>query len=663
MRVLHPETPPTTGGGSTAASRAGTAGRDALTVPATLWRIPAALVGGGVFALLSWFILHSVTLPAFNTSTVTPALATAFSFAVILVTAWLVWLWMRDDRAGRTRPAWRAALTEIAATLMPAGLVVTALGVPLSATKLYLWGIQVDQGFRTQFLNRMTEQLGNHDMNYFGLPTFYPLGWFWLGGRMANVLHMQGWEVYQPWAIVSLAAAGSALTPVWRKLTSSLPLAAAIAGITIAVILTKTADEPYAAIVAMFVPAAAVASARALRGSQSATAGLAVYLGLSATFYTLYTAISALTVVVLAAVIFLAEGRKWTPVKHLLAIGTGSIVIALITWGPYLYRRVFGGYAVRSTANHFLPNEGTVLPLPFFSLSVIGALSLAGVVFLIARARDARYSGLLVALAVCYFWALASMVAPLAGTSLLGFRVEVLITLLFVTAGALGAAEAVSGRAGTDLLPRMGEGNRRVVAASAAVLAAASVLTLVQQIPGENETHIDQAYGDTDGNGDRADKRPADAGRYYNDVAAFITDHGRAPADTVVYTDEVNFMAYHPFYGFNAITSHYANPLGEFDLRNEDLAAWAEGSFGELSDPAKLTGAMDSSRWRAPDAFIFRGDLDNPDEPWKSHISHDIFPNQPNVRYDAILFNPAAFDSPAWDVKQIGPFVVAVRNK
>lgn len=667
MRVSHPDTPPTTGGGSTAAPRAGTTGVDALTVPATLWRIPVAMLAGAAFALISWFVLHSVTLPAFNTSPVMPALATAFSFAVVLVTAWLVWMWACDTREGRPRPAWRGAVTEIVATLIPAGLVVTALGIPLSATKLYLGGIQVDQGFRTQFLSRMTEQLGNHDMNYVGLPTFYPLGWFWLGGRMAALLHMPGWEAYQPWALASLAGAAAALTPVWRKLTGSLPLAAAIAALTIVVILGKTADEPYAAVVAMFVPAAAVACGKALRGSWTATAGLAVYLGLSATFYTLFTAISALTVVALAAVVWLTEGRKPTPVTHLLAIGTGSVLIALISWGPYLWARAFGGYSARSTANHFLPAGGTTFPLPFFSLSLTGALSLIGLVFLIMRVRDRDYSGLLVAIAVCYVWALASMAVTLLGTSLLGFRVEVLITLLFVTAGALAVGEFV--RSGARLpgltapeAGRPGGESRRVLAAAAAVLAGAAVLAPAQQIPKKNELHIDQAYGDTDGTGERADKRPADAGRYYNDIAAYITERGHAPTDTVVYTDEPNFMAYHPFYGFNAITSHYANPLGEFDQRSEEVAAWGRGSFTDLSDPSALTAALDSSRWRAPDAFIFRGDLDSPDEPWKTHVSHDIFPNQPNVRYDTVLFNPKAFDSPAWDVTQIGPFVVAVRT-
>ncbi|WP_115685494.1 galactan 5-O-arabinofuranosyltransferase [Corynebacterium senegalense] len=662
MHVSHTETPPDPDADHRAEFRTVEYSPDALSVGATVWRSLAAAAGGALLALLGWFVLHSVSLPAFNTSMSTRALATATSFVVIVAVALLLWLWMRDADASAPRPRWRRVLTEVAATLAPSALVLTSLGLPLSATKLYLDGIQVDQGFRTQFLSRMAQQLGNHDMSYIDLPTFYPLGWFWLGGRAANLLGMPGWEVYQPWAIVSLAAAAAALTPLWQKLTSSLPVAATVALITTAVVLTQTPDEPYAAIVAMFVPAAAIASAKALTGSWPATAALAVYLGVSANFYTLYTAISALTVVVFAAVCYARKERSLTPVTHLVAIGVGSILIALISWGPYLYQVLFGGYEVRSTANHFLPTEGTVFPLPFFSLSIVGALSLAGLAFLLLRLKNTDFTGLALAIAVCYVWALGSMAASLAGTSLLGFRLEVLITLLFVTAGVLALAEARLIGIEYFYPARVGGAGKRAVTAVLTVLLAGAGLSLVQQIPKENEAHIDQAYADTDGYGERADRFPPDAAQYYAEITDFIVDHGHPQQDSVVFTDEINFMAFNPFYGFNAFTSHYANPLGEFHLRNAALQEWSAGSFAQLSEPGEFTAALDSAPWRAPDAFIFRGDLDTPDEPWKTHIAHDIFPSQPNVRYEALFFNPAAFDSPAWDVRKIGPFVVAVRN-
>ena len=602
---------------------------DEQSVGQTAARTVAAGLAGGVIALAAWFVLHKISLPAFNTSMVTRSLATAASFVCIGVGVVLAVLWTKGKKP------WISAAVM---TLVPAGLVVSSIGIPLGATRLYLDGIQVDQGFRTQFLSRMTENLGHADMAYKGLPTFYPMGWFWLGGRTANVLGMPGWEVYQPFAIATLAAAAAMLTPVWRRLTGSLPTALAIATVTTAVVLTEVPEEPYAAVVAMFVPAAAVMSYRAVNGSWASTIALAVYLGISASFYTLFTAIAALTMVVLA-VIHTFTKRSVQPLVHLLVTGLGSMAIAAISWGPYIWRVITGDEPLESTANHFLPIEGTYFPLPFLSFSLIGLLSMIGLIYLIYRIKDPELAALGASIGVCYLWALASMAVTLLGTSLLGFRLEVLIVALFATLGVIAIAEF---------------GLNKYTTAVAAVLAVGA-LQMVQNIPVENEDYIDQAYADTDGNGERADRFPPDAGRYYQEMADFIEEHGHMKNDAVIYTDEINFMAFQPFYAFNAYTSHYANPLGEFEHRNDELKQWAELSY---EDPEKFTEAVDNSQWEPPVAFVFR---DNGKDGLKTHIAHDIYPSQPNVRYEGLFFNPDAFEKD-WDLEQFGPFAVAVRK-
>ena len=602
---------------------------DEQSVGQTAARTVAAGLAGGVIALAAWFVLHKISLPAFNTSMVTRSLATAASFVCIGVGVVLAVLWTKGKKP------WISAAVM---TLVPAGLVVSSIGIPLGATRLYLDGIQVDQGFRTQFLSRMTENLGHADMAYKGLPTFYPMGWFWLGGRTANVLGMPGWEVYQPFAIATLAAAAAMLTPVWRRLTGSLPTALAIATVTTAVVLTEVPEEPYAAVVAMFVPAAAVMSYRAVNGSWASTIALAVYLGISASFYTLFTAIAALTMVVLA-IIHTFTKRSVQPLVHLLVTGLGSMAIAAISWGPYIWRVITGDEPLESTANHFLPIEGTYFPLPFLSFSLIGLLSMIGLIYLIYRIKDPELAALGASIGVCYLWALASMAVTLLGTSLLGFRLEVLIVALFATLGVIAIAEF---------------GLNKYTTAVAAVLAVGA-LQMVQNIPVENEDYIDQAYADTDGNGERADRFPPDAGRYYQEMADFIEEHGHMKNDAVIYTDEINFMAFQPFYAFNAYTSHYANPLGEFEHRNDELKQWAELSY---EDPEKFTEAVDNSQWEPPVAFVFR---DNGKDGLKTHIAHDIYPSQPNVRYEGLFFNPEAFEQD-WDLEQFGPFAVAVRK-
>jgi len=602
---------------------------DEQSVGQTAARTVAAGLAGGVIALAAWFVLHKISLPAFNTSMVTRSLATAASFVCIGVGVVLAVLWTKGKKP------W---ISSAVMSLVPAGLVVSSIGIPLGATRLYLDGIQVDQGFRTQFLSRMTENLGHADMAYKDLPTFYPMGWFWLGGRTANVLGMQGWEVYQPFAIATLAAAAAMLTPVWRRLTGSLPTALTIATVTTAVVLTEVPEEPYAAVVAMFVPAAAVMSYRAVNGSWASTIALAVYLGISASFYTLFTAIAALTMVVLA-IIHTFTKRSVQPLVHLLVTGLGSMAIAAISWGPYIWRVITGDEPLESTANHFLPIEGTYFPLPFLSFSLIGLLSMIGLIYLIYRIKDPELAALGASIGVCYLWALASMAVTLLGTSLLGFRLEVLIVALFATLGVIAIAEF---------------GLNKYTTAVAAVLAVGA-LQMVQNIPVENEDYIDQAYADTDGNGERADRFPPDAGRYYQEMADFIEEHGHIKNDAVIYTDEINFMAFQPFYAFNAYTSHYANPLGEFEHRNDELKQWAELSY---EDPEKFTEAVDNSQWEPPVAFVFR---DNGKDGLKTHIAHDIYPSQPNVRYEGLFFNPDAFEKD-WDLEQFGPFAVAVRK-
>ena len=93
------------------------------------------------------------------------------------------------------------------------------------------------------------------------------------------------------------------LVPVWQRLTGSLPLGTIIALTTTALTLTLAVEEPYSAVIALGVPAAAIMCSRAFHGSWGSTVGLLVFLGISATFYTLFTGAIAVTVVSFVAVV------------------------------------------------------------------------------------------------------------------------------------------------------------------------------------------------------------------------------------------------------------------------------------------------------------------------------------------------------------------------
>lgn len=637
---------------------------DRWSAPATGAAIVLAGGFGALVTLAGWLVLRAVSLPAFNTSMVTRALATAGTVLIIAAAVVLVALWSRDRDHPAPRPRWRQWLTVAVGYLCPAGLVLTTTGLPLSATALYLDGLQVDQAFRTQFLTRMTQTAHLADMNYWGLPSYYPSAWFWGGGRLANLLGLEGWAVFQPWALISIAAAACMLVPVWQRLTGSLPQGVAIALTTTAIILVMHPDEPYAAIIALGTPAAILLARRSSHGSWFASCGLAIFLGVSASMYTLYTALVAGTAVVIALLTAIVR-RSLVALWHLLVTSVVSIAIALIVWGPYLLEQLTGNYDAHATAMHFLPREGTQLPLPFFSFTVVGLLCLVGLIYLVSGFDRPDIRALACATVCFYGWILLSMVVTAVGTTLLGFRVDVLVTAVLATAGILGFAH-LRARGADYLYPdRVSPRMRRMFSLVLVVILGLGGLAYAQQIPSRNEEHIDHAYTDTDGSGERADRFAPDAAQYYQEIDEYLRAAGHPPEDTVVLTDEIRFLSYYPYFGFQAFTSHYANPLGEYTQRNQTIEHWAEASWGPAEDPEALLGEFDGARWRGPDAFIMRADLDAAqagEDAFKLHLSEDIYPNQPNVRYRAVFFNPQAFESSDWKLTQIGPFVVGART-
>lgn len=628
---------------------------DQLTRPQIFTALACTGLGSFVAALIAWAILDRTNLPAFNTSMVTRGLATAVSVGLLVLVAVLLWQWRTADH----HPRWRGALTYLVSYLSPAGLTIATLGIPLSATRLWLDGLQVDQLFRTQFLTRTATNFGYQDMNYLDMPTYYPLGWFWGGGRLANLLDMPGWEVYQPWALVSLATAAALLVPVWQALTGSLPLATTLALANTAVTLSMAADEPYAAIVGMGIAPAVVMAARAVRGSWLAVAGVAVYLGVSATMYTLFVGVTALIAIVLTIHYFWTAERSIGPFLRLVVMGLGSMAIAAISWGPYLYLVATADYKPSSVAQHFLPSEGTQVPLPFFEFSALGFFSLLGLLYLVLRSTRRP---LLIATVVLYGWVLASMLMTLLGSTLLGFRIELPIALILSTAGFFALADTDRAKVVHFFESRKINLSARQLSGAFTVLLVAASIGYAQQISVANEDEIDHAYTDTDGYGERADQYAPGSAKYFPEIVATLGSAGHSPQQTVLLTDENSLLSYYPYYGFNGFTSHYANPMGQYTERNDTIKHWAEASFDELADPQDFAAALEDTEWKGPVAFVFRGDED--DEEFKTHIAVDLFPNNPNVAYESVFFNSEVFaDDALWDIEQVGPYVVISRTK
>ena len=192
-----------------------------------------------VVAAVGLFAFGRVQWPAFTSSNVTQAVTTVLQVLCIAVVGVAVLMF-------RARKAERVAKLLSWAGL--SGFVTTTLGLPLAATKLYLHGVSVDQQFRTEYLTRLTDSAALQDMTYVDLPPFYPAGWFWIGGRVANLLGMDGWEAFKPYAIGSLAVVAVVALVLWTKLIRRDWAVVAALAVT-AVVLAYNSPEAYGAVI------------------------------------------------------------------------------------------------------------------------------------------------------------------------------------------------------------------------------------------------------------------------------------------------------------------------------------------------------------------------------------------------------------------------------
>ena len=280
--------------------------------------------------------------------------------------------------------------------------------------------------------------------------------------------------------------------------------------------------------------------------------------------------------------------------------------------------------------------------------SLTGALCLLGTIWLVARASTSRRAQALgVGVVAIYLWSLLSMAFTVLGSTLLSFRLEPVLIVLLGAAGVFGFVEF----AGWLVLAT--SDNPRVKGA-VLVIGVLGALSFVQNIPKFLDSDIAVAYTDTDGNGERADQRPPGAAAHYAAVDELIqTQVPRDRDDTVVLTADTSFLSFYPYLGFQALTSHYSNPLADFAGRARTISEWSE-----LETPDKLVTALDTAPWRAPDAFVFRQGPDG----YTLRLAEDVYPNDPNVRRYTVTFPKELFDDPRFTVSETGPFVVVTRN-
>jgi galactan 5-O-arabinofuranosyltransferase len=620
---------------------------------AVIGQMAVAVVVAVAVAAISLAAISRVEWPAFNSSNQLHALTTVGQFACFAGLLACGWVWRRGRRT----------LARSGVLVFLSAFSVVTLAMPLGATKLYLHGISVDQAFRTEYLTRLTDTAAPHDMTYYGLPPFYPPGWFWIGGRLAALTGTPAWEMFKPWAIISITIAVVLAFVLWAAMIR-FEYALIVSAATAAATLAYSPAEPYAAIItALLSPVFLLAwsglrrsaDERSTKGAQrsggwAAVIGVGVFLGIAALFYTLLLGYAAFTLTIMAVLLALTRKRV-EPLLRLLVIYIISGAIALLGWGPWLIAALNGEPADSGTAQHYLPTAGAQLEFPMLHFTLLGALCMVGTLWLVVRARSSTRAGALaIAVLSVYAWSLLSMLTTLAGTTLLSFRLHPTLTVLLTAAGVFGFIETTLAIA-RRYQPETG---RRIVAAAAA-LGTIGALTFSQDIPDVLRPDIVVAYTDTDGNGQRADRRPPGSEQYYREIDTKIREvTGQPRNETVVLTADYSFLSYYPYYGFQGLTSHYANPLAQFEKRADAIESWAT-----LTDADEFIAALDKLPWKPPTVFLMRRGAD---DTYTLRLASDVYPNQPNVRRYHVALDEALFDDPRFEVSNVGPFVLAIRK-
>ncbi|WP_280827755.1 galactan 5-O-arabinofuranosyltransferase [Mycobacterium sp. OTB74] len=595
-----------------------------------------------VVAVVALPAIQRVQWPAFNSSNQLHALTTAGQCACLAGLLATGWMWRRG---------WRR-VAKLAATALLSAFSVVTLGMPLGATKLYLFGVSVDQQFRTEYLTRLTDSAVPHDMTYLGLPAYYPPGWFWIGGRLAALSGTPAWEMFKPWAIISITAAIAVAFVLWANMIR-FEYAVAVSTATAAVVLAYSSTEPYSAVIVALLPPVFVLAWAGLKATghngRAAVLGTGIFLGIAALFYTLLLGYAAFTLT-LMALLLTAARRQLQPLLRLAVIAAISGAIAALHWGPYFLATLHHP-ADKGTAQHYLPMAGSQLTFPMLDFTLLGALCLAGSLWLVVRARSSTRAGALaIAVVSVYAWSLLSMLATLARTTLLSFRLQPTLTLLLAVAGVFGFMEAA-----TAIANRYQPPTRNRVIAVAATIGTIGAVAFSQDIPGVLRPDIAVAYTDTDGYGQRADRRPPGSEHFYREIDEHITAAtGRPRNQTVVMTADYSFLSYYPYYGFQGLTSHYANPLAQFKERSAAIESW-----GTLTSADAFAEALDNLPWPAPTVFLMRHGGTGT---YTLRLAEDVYPNQPNVRRYQVVLDAELFDAKHWQVTDVGPFVLAIRK-
>ena len=416
-----------------------------------------------------------------------------------------------------------------------------------------------------------------------------------------------------------------ALVLWWRLIRFEYALIVTTA--TAAVTLAYSSPEPYSAMITVLLPPVLILTWSGLRarerdacvarsrpnvklaarsaGGWAAVIGAGIFLGVAATCYTLLLAYSAFTVLLMAVTLAASRRRDGLkaaldPLLRLAVIGVIAAAIASTTWLPFLLRAAHDPVSNTGSAYHYLPADGAELTFPMLKFTLLGALCLLGTLWLVVRARSSvRAGGLAIGVLAVYLWSLLSMLATLARTTLLSFRLQPTLTVLLTAAGVFGFIEVTQSfsRAWRATTPGAGpccRWRRRSAWPRRSPSARTSPTCCDPTSPSPTPTPTATANAATAVRRARRSSTPRSTPRSPGRPASRATRRWCMTAD-------YSFLSYYPYFGFQGLTSHYANPLAQFDKRAAAIKSWSKL---KAADP--FIHALDTLPWAPPTVFLMR---------------------------------------------------------
>lgn len=546
-----------------------------------------------------------------------------------------------------------------------ATLATLTLALPLLSTRYYLGGTSGDNEFRLRYMERMASGWGLADFNYEGLPPFYPAGWFWLGGRFANLFDLQGWEAYKPFSITTIAVVAAVTFVLWRfvvrrRMAVLASLATLLMGLHV-----PGVGEPYAWPTTAWLLPVLVLTWNALRSPRTPRWPLVltgIYLGVCAMTYTLHLAFGAMLVVLLAVVAGVLRVRTGTSrgevvrslVGRVAVVAVLSAVLMLVVWAPYLFG---GGLGAENVAARYLPATSAYFPTPFKPNGPIGLLCLAGLAWAVVRVSAHRVAlVVLMTAGAVYLWFVLSTLALAFDTTLLAFRFNVTLKVTLAVAGVFAATDLLNWGLG-----RWHEWRTQITAVVAVVAIGLGVGVLQDSLRGPMQEGFEPALSDYYPNGRTPESRhhipseEEDEGIWSGKLLAAVDELGTGtPERETVLSEQHHMLVFRPFWLFHDHRPHYTNPLSRHDERAAEIDSWAESN-----NPQELYQRMHDGPFSPPTMVVLKKGEDGN---YFYTVKYDTFPRKTAALGRKVTFEPSLFDSPRFEKRDVGPYVViAVR--